>query len=48
MIKLKNLGNSFMSITGGYVEKGAVFSVREWEAKLLMKTQTVEEVKKEK
>lgn len=48
MVKLKNLGNSFMTITGGYVEKNATVSVREWEAKILLGTQNVIEVKKEK
>ena len=48
MIKLKNLGNNFMTITGGYVLKGAIFSVREWEAKVLLKTRNVIEVKETK
>ena len=44
LIKLKNLGNDFMTITGGFVRKGGVVSVREWEAKLWLKTKNVEEV----
>lgn len=47
LVKIKNLGNSFMTITGGWCEKGAIVSVREWEFKLLSKTRNVVEVTEE-